>query len=137
MGGVTVPGKGVIIVKDECLNSEKGILGMNVISHFWKELFQRVHPELTEFVATLSQEAKGEWERAFSICQKVPLTDSSNEQVGVVWLTRQDPVYVPPNSETVLWTQLFETKTTSDFVLWWRGQKETMNGKWPEPSSRW
>lgn len=55
VGGVTVPGKGVIIVKDECLNAERGILGMNVISHFWKELFQGVHPGLTVFGATMSQ----------------------------------------------------------------------------------
>lgn len=34
VGGVTVPGKGVILVKDECLSAERGILGMNVISHY-------------------------------------------------------------------------------------------------------
>lgn len=32
VAGVKVPGKGVVIVKDECLGVEKGILGMNVIT---------------------------------------------------------------------------------------------------------
>ncbi|KAE8296865.1 hypothetical protein D5F01_LYC05635 [Larimichthys crocea] len=115
VGGVTVPGKGVIIVKDECLNAEEGILGMNVISHFWKELFQGVHPGLTVFGATMSQAAKGEWKRAFAVCQKVSQAESSDKQIGVARLTRQDPVYVPPNSEMVLWTQLYGPKSMSDF----------------------
>lgn len=96
VGGVTVPGKGVIIVKDECLNAGRGILGMNVISHFWKELFQgSVHPALTVFGATMSQEAKGEWERAFAVCRRVSQAKNpSEEQVGVARLTCQDPVCV-------------------------------------------
>lgn len=114
VGGVTIPGKGVIIVKDECLNSERGILGMNVISHCWKELFQGVHPGLTVFGATMS-EAKGEWERAFSVCRRVSLAEPPDEQVRVARLTRQDPVYVPPNSEMVLWTHLHGTKIPADF----------------------
>lgn len=81
VGGVTVPGKGVIIVKDECLSAERGILGMNVISHCWKELFQGVHPDLTVFGATMSREAKGEWERAFAVCQKVSQDESSDGQM--------------------------------------------------------
>lgn len=116
VGGVTVPGKGVIIVTDECLNAERGILGMNVISHFWQELFQGVHPGLTAFGAAMSQEAKGEWEQAFAVCRKVSLADASpHEQVGVACLTRQDPVYVPANSEMILWTQLHGHENTSDF----------------------
>lgn len=117
VGGVTVPGKGVIIVKDECLSAERGILGMNVISHCWKELFQGVHPGLTVFGATMSREAKGEWERAFSVCQKVSQAESSDGQVGVARLTRQDPVYLPPNSEMVLWTHLYGAKTGSDLCV--------------------
>ncbi|XP_062416225.1 uncharacterized protein LOC134107905 [Pungitius pungitius] len=115
VGGVTVPSKGVIIVKDECLSAERGILGMNVISHCWKELFQGVHPGLTVFGATMSREAKGEWQRAFAVCQKVSQDESSDGLIGVARLTRQDPVYLPPNSEMVLWTHLYGAKTRSDF----------------------
>lgn len=72
VGGKPIPSKGVIIVKDECLNAERGILGINVISHCWKELFQGIHPGLTAFSATMSSQAKGEWEQhAFAVCQKV------------------------------------------------------------------
>ncbi|KAF3836716.1 hypothetical protein F7725_004180 [Dissostichus mawsoni] len=63
----------------------------------------------------MSQQAKGEWERAFAVCQKVSQTDSSDGPVGVARLTRQESVVVPPNSEMVLWTQLYGAETKSDF----------------------
>lgn len=47
VGGVQVPAKGVGIVKDNCLGEDQGILGMNVIAQYWKELFQRVSQDVT------------------------------------------------------------------------------------------
>lgn len=128
VGGVQVPGKGVIIVKDECLGAERGILGMNVISHCWRELFQGVHPGMTAFGATMSTQARGEWERAFAICQRVSLTEPSDGQVGVARLTRQDPVYIPPNSEMVLWTQLYGAQTSRKFCAMVEGLEQ--DGEW-------
>ncbi|KAJ8352057.1 hypothetical protein SKAU_G00235330 [Synaphobranchus kaupii] len=37
VGGVHVPKKGLVIVWDDCLGSEWGVLGMNVIQHCWGE----------------------------------------------------------------------------------------------------
>ncbi|KAK1887887.1 Gypsy retrotransposon integrase-like protein 1 [Dissostichus eleginoides] len=63
----------------------------------------------------MSQQAKGEWEHAFAVCQKVSQTDSSDGPVGVARLTRHESLVVPPNSEMVLWTKLYWAETKSDF----------------------
>ncbi|KAF3858975.1 hypothetical protein F7725_021374 [Dissostichus mawsoni] len=55
----------------------------------------------------MSQQAKGEWERVTNRFLDGP--------VGVARLTRQESVVVPPNSEMVLWTQLYGAETKSDF----------------------
>lgn len=44
--GITVPGKGVVIVQDHCLGAHRALLSMNVISACWEELF-RTQPSLT------------------------------------------------------------------------------------------
>ena len=38
VGNVKVPEKGIIVVEDDCLGPDKGILGMNVINHVWSVL---------------------------------------------------------------------------------------------------
>ena len=75
---------------------------------------------MATFGDTMSSQAKGEWEHAFSICQKVADVEPSDGQIGVAQLTRQDAVYVPPNSEMVLWTHL---QTTSDILCLGGGTK--------------
>ncbi|KAF3838362.1 hypothetical protein F7725_010130, partial [Dissostichus mawsoni] len=45
----------------------------------------------------------------------VSQTDSSDGPVGVARLTRQESMVVPPNSEMVLWNQLYGAETKSDF----------------------
>lgn len=38
--GVSVQQKGVVIVRDQCLGAHRALLGMNVISECWEELFR-------------------------------------------------------------------------------------------------
>ncbi|KAF3854249.1 hypothetical protein F7725_022304, partial [Dissostichus mawsoni] len=65
-------------------------------------------------VANLFAEAVGRlaiFRETASMCHKpIPRMDR-----GVARLTRQESVVVPPNSEMVLWTQLYGAETKSDF----------------------
>lgn len=38
VGGVMLPGLGVIVVRDDCMGTEFGLLGMNVIFQCWETL---------------------------------------------------------------------------------------------------
>lgn len=118
LGGIKISGKGVVIVKDECLGPDKGILGMNVINPIWRALFQGNHPGMTAFTSTLPPGAKGAWEQAFALCRQVEEESPPDGKVGVARLTRQDPVEVPAHSEMILWAQVLETsKPTHSCVL--------------------
>ncbi|MGH0114916.1 UNVERIFIED_CONTAM: hypothetical protein FKN15_065840 [Acipenser sinensis] len=98
----------VVIVADDCLGAERGVLGMNVISHCWKELFGGCHPGVTAFKATVSAKAKGEWEKAFAVCQKIEQAEAVDGRMGSARLTRQAPIQIPPHSEMIVWTQVLE-----------------------------
>lgn len=108
VAGVKVPGKGVVIVKDECLGGDKGVLGMNVIIDCWKGLFKEGHPGPASFKVTVTSAAKREWERAFVVCNRISQDETGDGRIGVARLNRQCPVEIPPASEMVLWAQLRE-----------------------------
>ena len=44
VGGIEVKDKGIVIVKDSCMGTEYGLLGMNVIKDCWEKLFLNGHP---------------------------------------------------------------------------------------------
>lgn len=71
VGGVSIPKKGVIIVEDRCLGSDKAILGMNVISECWKELMQGTHPGVVAFQAAVEPAAGNLWDKAFAVCRQI------------------------------------------------------------------
>lgn len=79
IGGIEVPERGVVIVTDDCIGSDYGLLGMNVISECWEGLSQKGHPGHEAFKSTLPPSAHRVWEKAFNLCQKThdtPLADA-------------------------------------------------------------
>lgn len=105
---IPVPGKAVIIVNDECLGPNKGILGMNIIEPVWSVLTQGNHPGLAAFKTSMSPAAGRVWDRVFTVCQRVTTRGLLPPYQGVAELSPQQPVITPPHSEMILWTQVSE-----------------------------
>lgn len=93
----------MIIVDDDCLGAEKGILGMNIIQAVWLALTQR---NLSAFKTTMPPQEGRVWPEAFAECQRVAARRAPPPYQGAVRLLRQPPVIIPPQSEMVIWTQV-------------------------------
>ena len=115
VGGVKVPGKGVVIVKDDCLGSDQGILGMNVITHCWKELFQGVTQSTSGFSVIVGAAAGKEWQKAFAVCRKVMQNDDPKQEPGTARLTKSDPNRVPASCEKLLWARVVGCGPSRDY----------------------
>lgn len=105
VGGIHIPNKGVIIVEDECLGSDRAVLGMNVITECWKELMEGIHPGVVAFRAAVAPDAGSLWEKAFGVCRQVQQRRPMSWESGVVKLTKQPPVIIPPQTE-MMWCQV-------------------------------
>lgn len=112
VGGVKLLNKGVIIVSDDCLGSDRAILGMNVIAGCWHELMRGLHPGEAAFRAQLPPQAERAWGRAFSVCRQASMGPPPPFQ-GQVRLLKADVVTVPPESEILVWGRTSEGSPSS------------------------
>ncbi|KAJ8356902.1 hypothetical protein SKAU_G00196960 [Synaphobranchus kaupii] len=103
VGGVDIPRKGVLIVRDGCVGAEYGVLGMNVIMHCWRELFQGEGRGALTFSVSQHSRARREWEKAFAVCRRISSRASAIPGPLRVRLDRREKVIVPPNSEFLCW----------------------------------
>ncbi|KAF4116578.1 hypothetical protein G5714_004067 [Onychostoma macrolepis] len=79
--GITVPQKEVVVVRDSCLGAHRALLGMNVITDCWEELFQ-ARP-----IRTAPPAEKREWERIVADCRRVHTASSQGDREDV-WARR-------------------------------------------------
>lgn len=89
---VHVSGKGVIIVDDECLGPNKGMLGMNIIQAVWSALNQGNHPGLAAFKTIMPPLEGRLWPQAFAECRKIAAKCPLPPYQGVAKLPRQQPI---------------------------------------------
>lgn len=106
VGGIEVPQRGILIVSDDCMGPEQGLLGMNVIGTVWETVHEGGHPGLQVFRSVVPPCSHCEWDRAFACCQRVMVVGPTEDQPITARLTKQQPVMVPPETEMVLWTQV-------------------------------
>lgn len=106
VGSIHVPSKGVIIVNDDCLGPEQGILGMNIIKPVWSALAEGNHPGLSAFKTTMPVVEGQAWARAFTECHRITTKPMAPHFQGIAKLPRQSPVIIPPQSEMIMWTQV-------------------------------
>lgn len=116
VGGVRLPNKGVVIVNDDCLGTERAILGMNVIAGCWHELMYGLHLGEAAFRAQLPPRADREWGRAFSICRQASMAPPPPFQ-GQVRLLKSETIAVPAESEILVWGRTSEGSPSSGRTL--------------------
>lgn len=106
INGVKVLGKGVVVVEDSCLQHDSCLLGMNVIGDCWTSVFQDGPQAEENFKSAMTPIAAAKWGKAFAVCRRIGLVESSTELQGVAKLPRQDPVVIPPETEMMVWAQV-------------------------------
>lgn len=103
VGGVVIPQKGVVIVKDECLGTERAILGINVFTECWQELTRGSLPGEVVFCAQMSPSAG---KKAFAVCRRVASEIPSPPFQGTVKLPKRGSYIVPVEPEVLVWGQV-------------------------------
>ncbi|KAL2093598.1 hypothetical protein ACEWY4_010910 [Coilia grayii] len=114
VGGIEVKGKGVVIVRDDCINTEYGLLGMNVIEDCWAGIFRGGHPGVAAFKSVFPPAAEKAWDAAFAACQRINASMPNMDLQGVARLPRQPPVVVPPSTEMIIWAHVPQAASQPD-----------------------
>lgn len=98
--GIVVPQKGVIIVQDHCLGTHRALLGMNVLSECWEELF-RAKP-----VQKIPPAERQEWERVAADCRRVQMTRVRRDREETGRVACRYALSVPARSEAIVWVRV-------------------------------
>ena len=95
--GVKIPGRGVVIVKDEHC-TQPLIIGMNVVSACWHALFKCPGRVPVSF-----HQEQALWRDAFATCRRVDAVTNEDGSLGYVWPVGRQRIRVPARSEMVVW----------------------------------
>ena len=106
---IKVPGRGVVIVKDEHCTKPL-IIGMNVVNACWHALFKL--PGKTVFS---QKQERAIWRDAFAACQHVEASTNEDGSLGYVWPISKQRVRVPARSEVVVWGRARKGPRGADF----------------------
>lgn len=88
VGWVGVQKKGVVIVQDDCINTEYGLLRMKVVVDCWEGIFQGRHPGVTAFKSVFPPSAENAWDAAFAGCQRMNTLEAEVGLQGVAKFQR-------------------------------------------------
>lgn len=98
--GVAVPAKGIVVVKDHCLGQHRALLGMNVISACWEELFKRgpvsPHP---------AKPTPG-WDHILADCRRISHAQVQQEREDTARVACRYALTIPANSEALVWARV-------------------------------
>ena len=106
---IRVPGRGVVIVKDEHC-TKPFIVGMNVVNACWHALFK-----LPGENVSLPQQGRTLWRDAFAACRQVEAVTDEDGSLGCVWPARRSRIRVPARSEVVVWGRARQGRGGADF----------------------
>ena len=95
--GLQIPGRGVVIVKDEHC-TQPLLIGMNVVGACWQALFRGA-----ERCAFSSRQEHSLWRDAFATCRRVEAVTNADGSLGYVWPVAHQRIRVPARSEVVVW----------------------------------
>ncbi|KAL7862813.1 hypothetical protein SRHO_G00117970 [Serrasalmus rhombeus] len=104
VGGVEVPEWGVIVAKDSCLGANRALLGMNVISACWEELFANSKENLS--LQSQTKPLGKEWERVFADCRRIRAASLQQQRCDVARVACRYAVTIPAMSEALVWARL-------------------------------
>lgn len=97
--GVVVPEKGVMVVRDHCLGTHRALLGMNVISACWEELFQNQQGQTSRHTRTPGGR---EWEHIIADCCHLRTTRVQQEHEDTARVACRYALAIPAHSEALI-----------------------------------
>lgn len=89
-----------MIVRDTCLGAHRALLGMNVITECWEELFKARPTPLAP------GEEKREWDRIVADCRRVRMADAQRNRESVGRVVCCYALSIPAQSEAIIWARL-------------------------------
>ena len=107
--GINVPGRGVVIVRDEHC-TQPLIIGMNVVNACWHTLFK--WPGKTVYSP---RQERAIWKDAFAACRRVEAVTNEDGSLGYVWPVSRQRIRVPARSEVVVWGRARKGPRSADF----------------------
>lgn len=102
--GVQVPEKWVVVVRDQCLGTHKALLGMNVITDCWEELFHQQHG--TAAATNCAKSDKRSWEKVFIDCHRIAAMTAQQKKIDTARVACQYALSIPAGSEALVWASL-------------------------------
>lgn len=97
--GITIPGRGIVIAKDEHCTHPL-VLGMNVVTSCWDTLFKQ--PEKSDCPPQKLQSHQARRD-AFATCRHIEATMTEDGLLGYVRPASRRIIKVPPKSELLVW----------------------------------
>ncbi|XP_062386073.1 uncharacterized protein LOC134073108 [Sardina pilchardus] len=109
--GVVVPEKGVVVVRNHCLGNHRALLGMNVISGCWEQLFQNRKDQPPRH--THIPEVR-DWEHILADCHRIHTARAQGEREDTARVSCRYALAIPAHSEALVWAKVPSRKHGQD-----------------------